>query len=436
MQTLSRVLLYSLAVSLVSAGASANQALFDATRNCKVDDVKNIIKNDSTANTEFVENGYTPLMVSAYGYCEAKAVEIAALLIGAKADVNAMCLIKDRFGYAGASPLIMTTIEPPQTFAPIAKGIFAARIEIANMLIKAGAQLEQRNALGETALLSVMRERSSTNFGVYFREILQVLLGAGADANAVNEKYSYVNSTCENPLFCAIRYKHPTFVKPLIDAGARVNKINPADPIPKSPLGYLAAQDSEGSKYAYRLDIAKQLIAAGAHLKDADLLEETAREGNTTLVELLISEGAAIGDALGKALSTRFIYRNSPQSLRLDKTILILIQLGAPITENELYDAVKIQAPNLVDTILATGFRSNGASVSAAISVKNLDLMNRILKTKPSLVSTIKLYEEVNTHYQIQLIPPLYAAMIGDFFEAVPLLLQAGANPNTPIDPG
>ncbi len=112
-------------------------------------------------------------------------------------------------------------------------------IDIAALLIEQGADVDETDHFGNTAL----------HLALAYADLIQLLLENGADVNAKN-------AMGNTPLHLAVKDRRA--VETLLAAGAEVNARNGLD---KTPLHYAMRQGTS----PYSLSIVEILIRAGAH---------------------------------------------------------------------------------------------------------------------------------------------------------------------------
>jgi ankyrin repeat protein len=244
---------------------SKNDAkLIEAACSGYTERVKELIKAGTNVNTRDDE-GRTALMVAS----DEGRTEIVELLISAGADVNAKDMNGDTaLMYAANSPGYMTQGS--------CKGIWVGwidyhdqavwisryNIQIARILIAAGADVNARDKNGNTALM-IATSRGHV-------DIVEILIDAGADVNAKDE--------CGNTaLMIAVNI--------------------PDYSTDEEHTEQLVYRGSSWLIYRYRKKIVKILIEAGADVNAKDnegrtALKRAANTGRTDLVQLLKDAGA------------------------------------------------------------------------------------------------------------------------------------------------
>ncbi len=224
------------------AAADLNRELDRAARKGDVEKVKALIVSGADVNSRKGE--HTPLMLAVYG----GDYEVAKILIEAGADVNATHSIDHTVLYHA--------LESPRLRAEVIQLLLDAGVnmnhtpltwairyrvvpEIMAMLIEAGADMNERNEFGATALIiAACRGRN---------QLVDILLRSGAEINAT------VEGSGRTALACAVEGEHTETVRLLIDAGADLETI---DKWGNTPLMTAKSKRSE--------EIVKLLTDAGA----------------------------------------------------------------------------------------------------------------------------------------------------------------------------
>jgi ankyrin repeat protein len=207
-----------LALLLVAAPAGAESPLVDAVKHGDRAAVRALLDKHVDVNRA-EPDGSAPLHWAVYG----ERVEIEDLLIRAGATVRAA----NRYG---ATPLWLAAV--------------SGNAAMIDLLLKAGADVNAANTDGETALLAAARSGKA--------DAVRVLLDRGAH---VNEKERWRGQT---PLMWAAAEGHVPVVTLLIDRGADVHARSNGG---FTPLLFAAREGRIGSVDA--------LLRAGADLKDA-----------------------------------------------------------------------------------------------------------------------------------------------------------------------
>ena len=209
-----------------------------------------------------MEVGQTPLMLAA----RSNAGELLRLLLaaGAKASING-------------------NVRTGSALVNAARGYRDSSLEIVNVLIAAGANVNEVNEDGQTGLMFAAKGASLNT--------LQTLLKAGASAS-VNAK----DKEGQTAIFHAVtgygqstRDSSVEVVKALLAVGANINDVDASG---RSALMY-AAQEYHDSM----LELVKTLIAAGANVNETDASGQTAlmllvKTDSIKTIQTLLQAGA------------------------------------------------------------------------------------------------------------------------------------------------
>jgi len=218
------------------------------------------------------KDGYTPLMIA----CKSGHYpETALTLIGAGANVNAV-YEKKYNDEEGMTPLMFAVSE------------YAINdINVVNALISAGANVNAKNADGNTPLIIASR------YMWLKPEIVEALIKAGANLED-RDKYGYT------PLMIALRKNFSKIELPivLINAGANVNAAydKPYDEKNGTTALMFAAQDL----YVNDAKIFQAMVDAGAEVNakndggETVLLLAASNAGDPEVIEILVKGGANI----------------------------------------------------------------------------------------------------------------------------------------------
>lgn len=208
----------------------------------KPEEIKALIESGYDVDQRF-DNGTTSLMMA----CCEDACDSVKMLISLGADINAT-------DANGQTPLIYASMKNSENSAKL-------------LLAEKNIELEKKDITGSTALLRAVH--------CSCHEIIQLLIQAGADINAVNF-YG------ESVLIHSIIKKEWSAATELIKHGADVNY---SDKMGRTPLIVAA-------KYG-NTEIVKNLIDAGANINTKDINKNTAfivaaDENSTEILKLLI----------------------------------------------------------------------------------------------------------------------------------------------------
>jgi ankyrin repeat protein len=349
----------ALVEALLNAGADVNTlttergetVLMTASRASNVDAVKVLLEHGADANVKESFRGQTSLMWAA----AENHPEVVRLLLVHGADP------KVRSSHRDTTPPKLMADTPA---APISKGgltalVFAARqgsIESANVLIEAGADINQGDADGNNPLLIAILNNHD--------ELAQMLIDKGADVDAVNKDG-------RSPLFAAVdahdvdwsdrplvketdKVSSLDVIKSLIDHKANVNAQLTAVSIIKK-----AAQDN-----------ADRTLSVGA-----TPFMRAARSGDVEVMHLLVDHGAdpklANKDgttALIVASGAGYTDANrgtEPQAL---EAVKLCVSLGLDVTaatdkgETALHGAARRGANTIIQYLAENGGKINAAN--------------------------------------------------------------------------
>ena len=196
---------------LLSSGADVNSryyadtALIRAIVTKRIDTVKLLLEAGANPNLPSAQG--TPLY---HAVTVASSPDIVALLIKYGADVN-LVYEKGSEKWPPLNAAIRWTLSPE-----------SKQVEIARLLIKAGANLEQANAHGGTPL------RTALDGNRY--HLVKLLLEAGADPNRISDMKFVDFVEGDVPIFTAISqygvHKDIRIIKLMLDHGANPNYRN------------------------------------------------------------------------------------------------------------------------------------------------------------------------------------------------------------------
>ncbi|KAJ8672921.1 hypothetical protein QAD02_004182 [Eretmocerus hayati] len=205
-------------------------------------------------------------------------LDIAQQLINAGADVN----IVDKYG---------TTI--------LHRAAYLGKPKLVRKLLSAGALVDPLDNRSNTPLLLLtVANNKIGNDELLFLDIAQQLINAGADVNIVDKYGTTI-------LHRAAYLGKPKLVRKLLSAGALVD---PLDNRSNTPLLLTVADNRISNDELLFLDIAQQLIFAGANVNTIDnqgksILHLAAHLGKPKLVRKLLSAGALV-DPLDNSSNT------------------------------------------------------------------------------------------------------------------------------------
>jgi cytohesin len=362
-----------------------------------------LLINEHFANVNAVtSSGETPLMVAV----GKDAVDVVALLIGARANLNvaradgatALHLAARR----GAVDQLIAAGADVNVFdnsgdTPLMSAVRKSDVATVSKLVAAGAQLDVQYGGDGTAL----------HFAC--RKIVDVLISAGADVNAVNRHG-------ETPLFRAVQFHNRELVLSFVAAGARLN------------LNAARMSDSVTALHLARGDNAQCLIDAGADPNVVDV------HGNTPLIAAVERGDCAAALALIAAGAIMNVARTSKRFSALHVAMLHgaaaqLIAAGADVNaedsdgETPLMIAVRSADLDAVSKFIAAGARLDVARHRdgiCALHWARRDIAEALLVAGA----------DANVKDVHGWTPAHFAAARGDF-ECVCRLVAVGANVNS-----
>uniref|UniRef100_A0A831XMX8 Ankyrin repeat protein n=1 Tax=Geobacter metallireducens TaxID=28232 RepID=A0A831XMX8_GEOME len=241
---------------------------------------------------------------------------------------------------------------------PLMQAASMGRTDLMDLLLKRGARINDKNGTDFTPLMFA----ASTGHG----DTVRLLLARGADVNAL--------SLGRSALVFAVMNRHPEVARLLLDKGA-----NPAVTIDDTPLVTMAIRDGVP-------ELARLLIAGGAPVNAVDgegktPLMHACEHGDLPTVKALLAGGGDVN--------------------------IIAKDDGAALTI-----AIAGGHDGIVDLLLAKGAKVRTADLQAAIGVRNLSLVSRLIARGADV-----------THGLLAALPNADLAM-------VKLLLSKGADPN------
>jgi ankyrin repeat protein len=296
-----RVLICLTLAALVVAGTSTagDLALVEAAKKHDRDGVRALLLKRPDVNVAEAD-GTTALHWASY----ADDLELADLLIRAGAKVNAA-------NDLGVTPLWTASLN--------------GSAAMVRRLLESGANPNAALLLGETPLMVAARTGSP--------DVVELLLARGADPNARAARG-------QNALMWAVAQKHPDVVKVLLahgaDIHARSDVWSQMMAVPPHGLPEYNRQIPHGGDTALMfaarvgdLESAKLLVAAGANVNDRDAwgvsaLVLAAHSGYGDLVQLLLEKGADANDA-----AAGFTALHEAIMRRDEKVVALLLAHGA-----------------------------------------------------------------------------------------------------------
>ena len=312
--------------------AAGDTALMMAARTGKVDAIRVLVEAGADLNAKETWGGTTPLM---WAVSEGH-VEAARMLIEAGADVNARShyvAAANGRGFEGRTPLANATDAKAADFASgwLTPLMFAARegdVEFARLLLGAGADVNAVAGDGKTALALAIFN------GNY--EVASVLVDSKADVNKPDAQRF-------TPLFWAVDRRNmetaPNFpwmvtvdplplIRKLLDAGADPNAIVNNTPRARMREGsprIVFATALMRAAFAADLELVKLLLAHGA---DPSIVS---KDGET-----MVSAAAGLAFIHG-------YHRGKPEDERLE-VVRTFVELGNDVNQQDDYGITPLMA--------------------------------------------------------------------------------------------
>jgi ankyrin repeat protein len=275
---------------LIHAGASPNAAnpggetsLMTASRVGKVNAVKALLDRGAKANAKESVRGQTALM---WAVLENHS-DVVKLLLAHGADINAQTALsipdgttgkpEARSGDIGAhGPGFYRSRAVPSPSGAMTALMFAARdgnLEMAQILVEAGADLERTSANGTRPIVAAI-----TNNHI---ELAMYLLEKGADPNAADDFYR------RTPLYAAVEMRNPDYTR------------ETAPPLPDSrnPMDLIKALLARGANPNAQVNTTPvrgfmQVSANWVNFDGQTALIRAALAGDIMLIRLLLEYGA------------------------------------------------------------------------------------------------------------------------------------------------
>ncbi|MFZ3126797.1 MAG: ankyrin repeat domain-containing protein [Rhodoferax sp.] len=225
--------------------------------------IKLLLANGANVDLQNPLNGQTPLMLVIRRFGD---IQASKTILAMGADVNA----RSKDGWTA----FMDAVSAPNN-----------ALEIATLLIEAGAKIDAKTENGSTAL-----------FWTKDTAISRLLQSRGADIDAQD-------SAGDTPLFVAVNYGRESMVKQLIDSGAKINAKNR-----QGETAFLRALKAEGGNSTGEFVLSEMLLLAGSNVNIADTKGETplmhavkeidigqdSRDARQHVVQQLITKGANV----------------------------------------------------------------------------------------------------------------------------------------------
>jgi len=362
--------------SVTLKDGQANSPLLYAAQKARDPEIIAALLEAGANIEEGSRESYTPLMVAIIK--NYKNPDIAIELIKNKANVSAV-FRKAYHDEDKMTPLLYALSEKSQNSPRVIRALvdagasldvkrgedecaplhLAARYardpETIDILVKAGAYIEEKNKYGYTPLMLAIR-KNNVNPGVAIALILDK-----ADVNASFDK-KYDDEDKMTPLMYAVSeymLNKPKVIRALIDAGANINAKNEKDG--RTPL-MIAATSANNTEI---IDI---LIKAGSKIEEKDkygytplMLALKYNYANPDIAISLIKYKADVNATLAENSSTPLIIALGESIVTKPKVIQALIDYGAGVNAKDisamtpLMDAAKYSTEEVVKILLKAG---------------------------------------------------------------------------------
>lgn len=286
---------------LLDDSSGAKTALCYAAEGGHLEVVRDLLRFKADASARFEPSGMTPLHEAAVnGH-----YNIARMLLQAGANVNRMACGKrparptsalELASAQGHVPVVRLLMAPTSSMS---KGLIAAarygHLDAVNVLLESGADIDHRDCTGTTALIGAVSNRHLS--------VVQRLLEARANVDASSRRQLFAWYQFCTPLHIASGRGFTDIVQTLLDAGANINAVNTRSEDEKSSDEVSLIEDpiSEYSSDGSEEDIdeaprVKHTCALGFG-DTVTPLQLAACRGHTQTVQLLISAGANVNAA-------------------------------------------------------------------------------------------------------------------------------------------
>ena len=430
--------------ALVGAGADVNLSgkrgitpLTSSAARGYIDCVKFFIENGACVNSLNPDEEEFPLVLAAVN----GQTEIIKILLDAGADVN-------RKRFSG--------------FSALTRASGAGHHETLKILLERGAATATDEALEWAAdgghdkclklLLQAKYEKQECSAPLHkaimkgYVDCADILIKAGADVNSRHYGSPFRNSGNSTALFEAVKSDHVQCVKKLMEAGADVNEDEQRFYLPSvfPNLLYNAAQNGSVECVGYLLDANPNTRTI------ASALVQLCEEGNDNALDILIQAGFDVNvESEDKDLTPIEAAAKHGHA----KCVHLLLEAGADVTaalstvaregHEECLDFILDKIDNTRDlgialTVAAASGRLNcmkklldaGADVDVPGGNEQTALIQAAERGQDKAVKfLLKEGAKVNSKDVHQKTALIYAASEG-FFKCVELLIQAGADPN------
>ncbi|TFH44092.1 MAG: ankyrin repeat domain-containing protein, partial [Lysobacterales bacterium] len=242
---------------MLLAYASNARDIHDAVENGSVDDVRRLMAADTTLINVVTNGGNTPLHLA----CRKGELEIARLLIDAGADLNVI---------------------NEQGMTPLRQAIKSVNIDMVKLLLDRGATTDDNHPMWGSVMNQAIASTCQRGGGP---ELVEALIGSGIALDA-----GKVDGRGMTPLDWAVHFGNRRMAQLALDHGADVNLVSQG--LGRTPL---VTAVSKGSS-----ELVSMLLEHGADVSVADRkgnppVYYAVISGRTSILEDLLAHGATTG---------------------------------------------------------------------------------------------------------------------------------------------
>jgi ankyrin repeat protein len=302
-----------------------------------------------------------------------------------------------------ARAMLMGVVGIAEPKDPLVKAALKNDLESVKQLITVSLNIDASDEYTDTNALSYAVENNN-------REMIQLLLSAGANPNATNRRGA-------TPLMYLTSEANVELIRDLIVAGADLNAHNESG---ETPLMRAVAHSS--------FSVAKELIDAGADINARDesgntLLMDAVQNNDPEVLKFLLSAGLPVDSTNDNGETALTLAARWEQGKNLD--LLLDAGGGAGLTQEQLDGALAAAAGNEDSEIVRTLLRL-GASANA----KDGDTTALMEAAQNGRTEIIKILIAAGADVNAVDEDGATALMLADDLDSLRALLDAGANPS------